>query len=97
MLAHARAPYSITAEAKLIQITTIPVTPRLSGIQHSSKVALAVKGFHRLEAIGWLAWGMGHVGCWFRGSECITDPLRTVLQLSLIEPKITDEGYLPLV
>ena len=34
-LAHARAPYSITAEAKLIQITNIPITWRLSGIQHT--------------------------------------------------------------
>ena len=33
-LAHTRAPYTLTADAKLIQITIIPYTRRLTGIQH---------------------------------------------------------------
>ena len=34
-LTHARTSYTKTAEAKLIQITIIPYTLRLSGIQHT--------------------------------------------------------------
>ena len=34
-LAYAHAPYTLTADAILIQITIIPVNPRLSGIQHT--------------------------------------------------------------
>ena len=35
-LAHTRAPYTLTAEAKLIKITIIPYTQRLTGIQQIS-------------------------------------------------------------
>ena len=34
-LAHARASYTLTAEAKLIQITIILYTQRVTGIQHT--------------------------------------------------------------